>query len=291
MPTDKTFKDSLIYNNIYKKPKILRYFFDFIENDNNEPVDMSDMTIEHILPETLSNQWKKELGDDRYQEIYDKYVHTLGNLSITGYNSVYSNRTYSEKKKIFKELFDEDKVKIKTLNKELLDENINKWNEDEIENRAKRLANLVMEKYPYPQNIDTSLQFEKYYEFYIDDEDDDGGEYVDNPDYKLYGFKFDGVKYRANYFKDVYIEIVKILYSLNPSILDEYAKQNYTFEKNGTRILFSKERMHQYQAEVAPDLYIEKGYSRHNLFKLIRWLFKEYQLDIENMCILFTDKE
>ena len=290
MPNDKTFKDSLIYNNMYKKPKILRYFFEFIENDNNEPVDMTDMTIEHILPETLSNYWKKELGEERYQEIYDKYVHTLGNLSITGYNSVYSNKSFNEKKSIFKEMYSNGQVKIKTLNKELLDNTINNWDEEQIKNRAERLISDIINKYPYPNDVDTSLEFEKYYEFYIDNEDDDGGEYVDSPDYKLYGFKYDGVKYRENYFKNIYVEIIKILYSSNPSILDELAKQNFKFE-NGTKIVFSKERVNQWQTEIAPTLFIETGYSRHMIFWWIRELFEKYQLDIQNFCILFTDKE
>ena len=290
MPNNKVFEDSLIYNNIYKKPKILRYFFDFIENDNKEPVDMSDMTIEHILPETLSNQWKKDLGKEKYQEIYDKYVHTLGNLSITGYNSEYSNYRFIEKKKKFKELYDGGKSKIKTLNKELLNEKIEKWGETQIVNRAKRLADNVIKKYPYPEDIDTSLEFEKYYEFYIDNEDDDGGEYVDNPMYKLYGFKYDGAKHKAKYFKDIYIGIVRSLYSANPSILDELAKQNFKFEK-GTKIVFSRERVNQWQVEIAPTLFIEVGYSRHMIFWLIRMLFKKYQLDIQDFCVLFTDKE
>ena len=290
MPNDKTFIDSLIYNNIYKKPKILRYFFDFIENDNKEPVDMSDMTIEHILPETLSNQWKKDLGEEKYQEIYDKYVHTLGNLSITGYNSEYSNYRFIEKKKKFKELYDSGKSKIKTLNEELLDEELDKWGEAQIVNRAERLADNVIKKYPYPVDIDTSLEFEKYYEFYIDNEDDDGGEYVDNPMYKLYGFRYDGAKHRAKYFKDIYIEIVQILYSANPSILDELAKQNFRTEK-GTRIVFSRERVNKSQVEIAPTLFIEIGYNRHRIFLLIRMLFEKYQLDIQDFCVLFTDRE
>ena len=56
MPSDSTFNEGLHYKNMYKKSRVLRYFFDIIENDNKEPVDMSDLTIEHILPETLSNQ-------------------------------------------------------------------------------------------------------------------------------------------------------------------------------------------------------------------------------------------
>ena len=100
MPNDNTFKEGLLYSNMYAaaKTKILRYFFDLIENSGKEPVDMSELTIEHIMPETLSSQWKNSLGDN-FQEIYDKYVHTLGNLSITGYNSEYSNDPFFSNKK------------------------------------------------------------------------------------------------------------------------------------------------------------------------------------------------
>ena len=290
MPSDSTFNEGLHYKNMYKKSRVLRYFFDIIENDNKEPVDMSDLTIEHILPETLSNLWKKNLGEDKYQEIYDKYVHTLGNLSITGYNSEYSNYPFDEKKKMFKSYIDEDKTKITRLNKELLDEKVNFWGEKEIIDRADRLSEIIIDKYPYPKNIDTSLEFEKYYEFYIDNPEDDADEYVDNPNYKLYGFQYDGVKYRASYFKNIYVEMVKILYSTNPAILDELAERRFKFEY-GTKIVFSKERDNQWQTEITPNLFIETGYSRHMLFWWIRELFNKYQIDLSNFCILFTDKD
>ena len=121
---------------------------------------------------------------------------------------------------MFKSYIDEDKTKITRLNKELLDEKVNFWGEKEIIDRADRLSEIIIDKYPYPKNIDTSLEFEKYYEFYIDNPEDDADEYVDNPNYKLYGFQYDGVKYRASYFKNIYVEMVKILYSTNPAILD-----------------------------------------------------------------------
>lgn len=287
MPSDTTFKDSLYYKNLYKKPRILRYFFDIIENDNKEPVDMPELTIEHILPETLSNKWKNDLGEN-YQEIYDKYVHTLGNLSITGYNSEYSNYTFIEKKKKFKEYIDEDKTKITKLNKELLDERIQHWSEQQIKERASRLIEVIIGKYPYPEEIDTTLEFEKYYEFYIDDPEDDGDEYVESSNYKLYGFEYDGVKYKANYFKNIYIEMVRILYSINPSILDELARKNFKFE-NGTKIVFSNQRVNDWQAEINSNLYIETGYSRHMIFWWIRELFSQYQLDVKDFKILFID--
>jgi len=290
MPSDSTFNEGLHYKNMYKKSRVLRYFFDIIENDNKEPVDMSDLTIEHILPETLSNQWKKNLGEDKYQEIYDKYVHTLGNLSITGYNSEYSNYPFDEKKKMFKSYINKDKTKITRLNKELLDEEINFWREKEIIDRADRLSEIIIDKYPYPVDIDESLEFDKYYEFYIDDVDNDGDEYVDNPNYKLYGFSYDGIKYKSNNFKNIFIDIIKLLYSFNPTILDKFAEEKFIFE-NGTRIVFSKERENDWQTEVNSNLYVVTNYSRHMILWWIRELFNKYQIDLSSFCILFTDKD
>lgn len=290
MPGDSTFNEGLHYKNMYKKSRLLRYFFSIIENDNKEPVDMSDLTIEHILPETLSNQWKKNLGEEIYQEIYDKYVHTLGNLSITGYNSEYSNYTFDEKKKLFKKYIDEDKIKITRLNKELLDDTIETWGEKEIIDRADRLSEIIIDKYPYPVDIDETLEFDKYYEFYIDDPENDGDEYVGNPNYKLYGFSYDGIKYKSNNFKNIFINVIKLLYSFNPNILDNLAEEKFVFEK-GTRVVFSKKRENDWQTEINSNLYAVTNYSRHMILWWIRELFNKYQMDLSNFCILFIDKD
>lgn len=288
MPTDIMFNDGLHYKNMYKKSRILRYFFDIIENAGKELVDMSDLTIEHILPETLSNKWKENLGLDKFQEIYDKYVHTLGNLSITGYNSEYSNYPFDDKKKMFKSFNEEGKIKIAKLNKELLDETITSWSEKEILDRADRLSKVIIEQYPYPTNIDNTLEFDKFYEFYIDNAEDDGDEYVDSPKYKLYGFSYDGVKYKCDSFKKIFIEVIKLLYTTNPTIIDGLANEKFTFE-NGSRIIFSHEYENDYQTEIYPNLFVMASYSRHMIFWWIRQLFDKYQLEITNFNILFTD--
>jgi hypothetical protein len=271
------------------KTKILRFFFDLIENDNKEPVDMTDLTIEHIMPETLSLKWQDDLGDN-YQEIYDKYVHTLGNLSITGYNSEYSNDPFTDKKKLFNEMVSSGDSKIIKLNTELLDNDINSWSSSEIENRAERLSKVIISKFPYPTNIDTSLEFEKYYEFYIDNPDDDGDEYANNPSYKLYGFMFDGIKYPSMNFRSIYRDIIKILYKLDNTILDEMAKQNLTYEY-GSTILFSTDLKNNHQDEILPNLYVYTNYNRNSIFEWIRELFKKYQLDIKDFCLLYVEKD
>lgn len=296
MPNDNMFKDGLLYSNMYAtvKTRILRYFFDLIENSGKEPVDMSELTIEHIMPETLSSQWKTNLGDN-FQEIYDKYVHTLGNLSITGYNSEYSNDPFLNKKKRYNDMLNSGETKIVKLNEELKnneekDKNINIWNGKEIEKRAERLSKIIMKEFPYPQNIDTSLEFEKFYEFYIDNPEDNADEFENNPAYKLYGFQFEGTKYRADSYRGIFKEIIKLLYNIDNSVLDDLANSNYTYER-GKTIRFSRTKENNHQEEILPSLFVYTNYSRSTIFDWIRDLFNRYQLDITLFCLLFVEKE
>ena len=64
-----------------------------------EHVTIEDYTIEHIMPqnENLSKEWQAALGDD-WQAVQLKYLHTLGNLTLTGYNSEYSDRPFTKKR-------------------------------------------------------------------------------------------------------------------------------------------------------------------------------------------------
>lgn len=55
------------------------------------------LSIEHVMPQSITEQWKKELGPN-FSEIHQKFLHTLANLTITGYNSKYSNKSFTEKK-------------------------------------------------------------------------------------------------------------------------------------------------------------------------------------------------
>ena len=93
MPTDAEFAEALVHKPLYKKP-ICKFVLSVIENSSKERIDVSNLTIEHILPQKENAViWKKEVGDD-YRRVYEIYLHTLGNLTITGYNSclLYTSR-------------------------------------------------------------------------------------------------------------------------------------------------------------------------------------------------------
>ncbi len=135
MPSASEFESALTNNNLYGD-KILRILLEEIEKyDNKEVADLSILQIEHIMPQTLSEEWKRELGVN-HELLHQKYVDTLGNLTLTGYNPEYSNKTFAEKRDMEKG-FRESGLRI---NKGLA--KLDKWTEQEIIDRAKQLASI-----------------------------------------------------------------------------------------------------------------------------------------------------
>lgn len=101
---------------------------------HKEQVYFSNLTIEHIMPQTLSEWWQHELGDD-WEETRDLYLHTIGNLTLTAYNSELSNDDFPIKK----EKLNESHLEInKYFNQ------INTWNRTDIEQRAEELAKQAL---------------------------------------------------------------------------------------------------------------------------------------------------
>ncbi|GAA6926709.1 hypothetical protein HpHUE22_10320 [Helicobacter pylori] len=145
-PNNDEFKDRLItiafYNKFKKKTKC---FLERLENfDTKESVDTQKCTIEHIMPQTLTPEWERDLGEN-FQEIHNKYLHTIGNLTLTGYNQEYSNNSFQEKKDMEKG-FKQSPLK---LNQSLKD--LESFGEKEIEKRANDLADLALKIWTYPK--------------------------------------------------------------------------------------------------------------------------------------------
>ena len=101
------------------------------------------LTVEHIMPQTLSNSWKLSLGE-AYEDIHEKYVDTIGNLTLIRHNSELGNKAFFEKKKIYEENAGLQIAKTKIIDKA-------KWGEAEIQDRADWLIELlVQEVLPIP---------------------------------------------------------------------------------------------------------------------------------------------
>ena len=106
-----------------------------------EIADSSKISIEHVMPQELSKEWKNYLGKN-WHEIHKEYLHTFGNLTLTGYNSELSNAPFDEKKRTYADSHFELTLQIATNER---------WGIDEIKKRAGELALKAISLWPGPQ--------------------------------------------------------------------------------------------------------------------------------------------
>ncbi|MFA4745518.1 DUF262 and DUF1524 domain-containing protein [Helicobacter pylori] len=148
-PNDFEFKDSFITKELYgrnkTKKKKTKYFLERLENfDTKEPVNTQECTIEHIIPQTLTPEWQRDLGEN-FKAIHEKYLHTIGNLTLTGYNEKYSNNSFQEKRDMEKG-FKQSPLR---LNQSLRDLEV--FGEEQIKKRANDLADWALKIWTYPK--------------------------------------------------------------------------------------------------------------------------------------------
>ncbi|OPG57416.1 hypothetical protein BGL80_07085 [Helicobacter pylori] len=142
-PNNDEFKDLFITIDFYHFKKN-KSFLERLENfDTKEPVNTQKCSIEHIMPQTLTPEWRKDLGEN-FEAIHKNYLHTIGNLTLTGYNSEYSNNSFREKRDMEKG-FKQSPLK---LNQSLKD--LESFGEKEIEKRANDLADWALKIWTYP---------------------------------------------------------------------------------------------------------------------------------------------
>lgn len=145
-PSDEEFKRDLHTRDLYNF-RSRSYWLRRLENHGRkERVPVDEFTIEHIMPqnENLSASWKTALGPE-WERVQQTWLHTLGNLTLTGYNSEYSDRPFNEKRDMAGG-FSESPLK---LNQGL--GQLEQWNEDAIKTRADRLADMALEVWAAPK--------------------------------------------------------------------------------------------------------------------------------------------
>ena len=165
-PTDNEFVDSFVLKDVYNTTRIRKHLLDRLENHGRkERVNIEEYTIEHIMPQNkdLSQKWMDDLGSD-WKEIHEKYLHTAGNLTLTGYNSELSDSSFLQKRNM-EGGFADSPIRLNTDIARL-----EKWDKSEILKRSNTLAEKSRDVWKYPH---TSKEILEKYSAMNEEEDED----------------------------------------------------------------------------------------------------------------------
>ena len=260
IPSAAEFERALQKANIYGNNALCRFLLLDIENgDGKEILQAENLTIEHIMPQTLSADWSHIRPEE-----HEEYLHTLGNLSVTGYNSELSNKSFAEKQDIIRE-----NSKAVILNSDVLDKE--SWNIATIQARAKRLAGIVMTRYKIDRIVDDSIEFEYIETLTLDNYDEVTGK-------KLVSFKLFGETYRQNKYALMLLDVIKLLDKKSPGKLQTLAENNYSF--NSTK----RKHVHlnidgsgmRWSWKVTDGIYLEANLSAWSCIRFIENLLSEF---------------
>ncbi len=268
---DTMFKQALIDNNLYRKNALCKYLLASIENQGKEALEIetNNLTIEHILPQNknLSVEWQEMLGEN-WEFDKEKYQHTLGNLTLTGYNSELGDRPFSEKL----ELLDSKNTKVVTLYKDVKE--CKEWNVDAIVNRANILSDIILNLFPIEQpKVKISFSSPGYQEFTC--ENPDNAEYK-KPNYYL----LQGEKINCNSFASMLISLSKRLYDQDSSILEKLAKENiHLIEGKYATFSYDRNQVNEDTQIGDTEIYISHNYNSPKLVKIISQLLDYYEIE------------
>ncbi|MDM8565626.1 DUF262 domain-containing protein [Candidatus Halobeggiatoa sp. HSG11] len=271
MPENDEFGSKIVKKDVYNfKSKNKLFLLEQLENFNNKErvdieslIDNNDLSIEHIMPQTLTSKWRESLGVN-FAEIHEEYLNTLGNITLTGYNSSMSNKPFLEKRNMEKG-FKESRL---YLNKSLCE--VEHWDEDTIVSRAKSLENRALKVWGYPiSNYESADEILKLFTL-----DDDNKSFTGE---KIISFKFmEEKEKKVNSWKELYKKVCLILYELDP-IKFKQITTDYTFTYNGD-ILKDSIKIDNFQ--IYSNLNIESFLSR------LRIIVKEMELELDDLSFI-----
>lgn len=147
-PSDYEVREKLQTKDIYHF-RLRKYLLEALENYyHKEPIDLNtaNYTIEHIMPQNIEHNlsWQQMLGED-WQEVHSLYLHSLGNLTITGYNAEMSNKSFGEKVN-GESGFKHSHLK---LNESIAQCDV--WNKKSIQRRTNILTDIILKIWKYPE--------------------------------------------------------------------------------------------------------------------------------------------
>lgn len=271
-PTDDEVKADFKSRQIYKIPTNARMFImERMENrDNNERHDVvkelteKSITIEHIMPQTLSEKWKQALGEE-WERVHQQYLHTISNLTLTGYNSQYSNLSFLEKRDMDKG-FKDSAFRLNNFLK-----SCDRWTEVELKHRQEDLLDVFMRLWPMPQTTFEPVKHEAESASLDDDDFEFTGKVIQA--YILYG-----VRYVVSTWKEMLIQVC------NHLLLEKRSTLEWLCANEKTGFSSSPESG---RKEFGPNMFVWTDNSTITKIAILHRLFEECNISSSELIFEF----
>lgn len=263
-PTDKEFETNFISKDLYKS-KIDKYTLYMLENHlKREKILISrDITIEHIMPQKLTPEWKIDLGR-KYEDIHTQYLHTIGNLTISGHNSELSNNSFASKKNIYQN----SNI---SLCRSICDYDV--WNDETIKNRAMSLFKTALKIWSLPPEYNSrnaNKQAISYNTLYnIQTEINITGE-------KPRQLIIMDTEYSVSSWKDMLKTLCAVFFELDSTILYNLAHHNDSNSKSIAILNNTSDGMNS-PHQIAPGLFIETNRSALDILNYSKLICDFYE--------------
>lgn len=270
-PKDEEFLNGFTTKNIYSmRGKNKEYIFERLENGSSKEkndvignIEKGILTIEHIMPQTPTTAWKEALGEN-WEEVQEHWLHTIANLTLTGYNSNYSNRSFQEKKTM-KNGFLDSGIRLNHYIAQF-----DKWDEEELELRKAKLSEMALGIWEYPTTSYIPLQEE---EDIVSLSEDNG--IATNRDIQF--FIFQEERTEVSNWTEMMWEMAHKLFAINPAILYQEASG----DKN---VWFTITAASKNYRQIADGLFFCPGSnSTWNKMAILKNLFRLYGIDEDEL--------
>jgi uncharacterized protein with ParB-like and HNH nuclease domain len=265
-PNNEEVKAALKDKDVYTaQAKNRNYFFELLENFNNpEYVDTNNelITIEHIFPQKPTEEWSEQLSQDDYFNFKEKYLHTIGNLTLSGNNGALSNKSFMAKKTMNVDGKEQGYNYSKLwLNKYL--QKIDNWDIGAMNQRFNQIYERFIQVWTYPD-----VQFEE-----INQEDEINIYDAEAPTFKkLEYFIFDNTKIETDAIAQMYFYVIGELYKRNTQLLIS--------NQDILKITRNKADFRAPQ-EAINNWFIEANIDSNTKFKVLRKLLTIFELEEE----------
>lgn len=279
-PEDETFADHFQSKNIYAMPSRYKaYIFDRLENGDSSEykeiynrLDSGEYSIEHIMPQKLTPAWNRELKDDA-EQIHAEWVHRIANLTLTAYNSKYSNSSFQEKKTMPDGYLQSGiKMNQRVSQKE-------HWGLPELEERSAELTKLALALWPYAESTyqPPAVQYE---EVSLDDD-------VTLTGRTIVKYRFRGVEHETLSWVEMYTAVLKELHNSNKAYLNYLAEMDDSVDL-AYQVTHDSNKFSNC-VKLDDDLYIWTGTATQHKISMLRKFFEQYNQDTSDLVFFLDD--